>query len=78
LDGLNVERNREVRMKSDKVEVKQTGRRDFLKLSATGAAVTGGAMLVGTTASAATVEEPQGDGYRLTSHVKKFYDLARF
>jgi hypothetical protein len=78
LDGLNVERNREVRMKSDKVEVKQSGRRDFLKLSASGAVATGGAMLVGKTASAATVVEPQGDGYRLTSHVKKFYDLARF
>jgi hypothetical protein len=47
LNGLNVEINREVKMKSDKVEVKQSGRRDFLKLSATGAAAAGGAMLVG-------------------------------
>ncbi|MEK9622688.1 MAG: twin-arginine translocation signal domain-containing protein [Alphaproteobacteria bacterium] len=65
-------------MKSDKVEEKQTGRRDFLKLSATGAAVAGGTMLVGKTASATPVVEPKGDGYRLTSHVKTYYDLARF
>ena len=77
-NGLNVEINREVRMKSDKDEVKQSGRRDFLKLSATGAAAAGGAMLVGKAASAETVEVTKGSGYRLTSHVKTFYDLARF
>ena len=77
-NGLNVEINREVRMKIDKDEVKQSGRRDFLKLSATGAAAAGGAMLVGKAASAETVEAPKGAGYRLTSHVKTFYDLARF
>ena len=65
-------------MKSDKVEVKQSGRRDFLKLSATGAAAAGGAMLVGKAASAETVEAPKGIGYRLTSHVKTYYDRARF
>ena len=32
-------------MKNDKDEVKQSGRRDFLKMSATGAAAAGGAML---------------------------------
>ena len=78
LNGLNVEINREVNMKSDKVEVKQSGRRDFLKLSATGAAAAGGAMLVGKAASAETVEASKGTGYRLTSHVKTYYDLARF
>ena len=78
LNGLNVEINREVKMKSENGEVKQSGRRDFLKLSATGAAAAGGAMLVGKAASAETVEAPKGTGYRLTSHVKTFYDLARF
>ena len=77
-NGLNVEITREVIMNSDKDEVKQSGRRDFLKLSATGAAAAGGAMLVGKAASAETVEVPKGAGYRLTSHVKTFYDLARF
>ena len=77
-NGLSVEINREIRMKSDKDEVKQSGRREFLKLSATGAAAAGGAMLVGKAASAETVEAPKGAGYRLTSHVKTFYELARF
>jgi len=40
--------------------------------------VAGGTMLVGKTASATPVVEPKGDGYRLTSHVKTYYDLARF
>jgi hypothetical protein len=35
-------------------------------------------MLVGKAASAETVEAPKGAGYRLTNHVKTFYDLARF
>ena len=65
-------------MKSEKVEVKETGRRDFLKLSATGAAVAGGTMLVGKAATAAPVESPKGAGYQLTNHVKTYYDLARF
>ena len=65
-------------MKNEKVEAEQSGRRDFLKLSATGAAAAGGAMLAGKVASAETVEVPKGAGYRLTSHVKTFYDLARF
>jgi len=65
-------------MKDSKVERQETGRRDFLKLTATGAAAAGGTMLVGKAASAAVVEDPKGAGYRLTSHVKTYYDLARF
>ena len=77
-DGLNFEINREVKMKNEKIEAKQSGRRDFLKMSATGAAAVGGAMFVTKVASAETVDVPKGTGYRLTKHVKTFYDLARF
>lgn len=65
-------------MKNDKVEVDQSGRRNFLKLSATGAAAAGATMIVGKAASADTVQAHKGVGYRLTSHVKTYYDLARF
>lgn len=55
------------------------GRRDFLKLAGLGA-VAGTAVLTGAT-STAKAEEPtarKGAGYRVTEHVQKVYDLARF
>ena len=54
-------------------------RRDFLKLAGLGTAA--GAAVVATggqPAEAATTETPPTRGYRVTDHVRKAYDTARF
>ena len=64
-------------METKKQDVGQTGRRDFLKLSALGAAAAGTVI----TAGSATADEAKtvsGSGYRETEHVKTFYETARF
>ena len=64
-------------MDTKKQDVDQTGRRDFLKLSALGAAAAGTVMATGT-AAAEDAKPVSGSGYRETDHVKTFYETARF
>ena len=55
-----------------------TDRRDFLKLASLGTVMTGATIVAGSNAQASELEEPKGSGYRETSHVKTYYDLAKF
>ena len=64
-------------MDTKKQDVDQTGRRDFLKLSALGAAAAGTVMATGS-AAAEDAKLVSGSGYRETDHVKTFYETARF
>ncbi len=64
-------------MDTKKQDVDQTGRRDFLKLSALGAAAAGTVMAAGS-AAAEDAKPVSGSGYRETDHVKTFYETARF
>jgi hypothetical protein len=64
-------------METKKQDVGQTGRRDFLKLSALGAAAAGTVIASGS-ATADEVKPVSGSGYRETEHVKTFYETARF
>ena len=64
-------------METKKQDVGQTGRRDFLKLSALGAAAAGTVIASGS-ATADEVKSVSGSGYRETEHVKTFYKTARF
>ena len=64
-------------METKKQDVGQTGRRDFLKLSALGAAAAGTVITAGS-ATADEVKTVSGSGYRETEHVKTFYKTARF
>jgi len=64
-------------MDTKKQDVGQAGRRDFLKLSALGAAAAGTVMASGT-AAAEDAKPVSGSGYRETDHVKTFYETARF
>ncbi len=64
-------------METKKQDVGQTGRRDFLKLSAFGAAAAGTVIASGS-ATADEVKSVSGSGYRETEHVKTFYKTARF
>ena len=64
-------------METKKQDVGQTGRRDFLKLSALGAAAAGTVITAGS-ATADEVKTVSGSGYRETEHVKTFYETARF
>ena len=63
-------------METKKQDVGQTGRRDFLKLSAFGAAA--GTVIASGSATADEVKSVSGSGYRETEHVKTFYETARF
>lgn len=65
-------------MKKERAAVKRE-RRDFLKLAVLGAA-TGGVALAtgGGKAKAAASSKDDPTRYRETSHVKTYYDLARF
>ena len=64
-------------MRKDKSGTK-AGRRDFLKLASVGAVAAGVAGVAGREAAAESETETKGAGYRLTHHVKKVYELARF
>ena len=64
-------------METKKQDVGQTGRRDFLKLSALGAAAAGTVIASGS-ATADQTKSVSGSGYRETEHVKTFYKTARF
>jgi anaerobic selenocysteine-containing dehydrogenase len=63
-------------METKKQDVGQTGRRDFLKLSALGAAA--GTVIASGSATADEEKPVSGSGYRETDHVKTFYETARF
>ena len=63
-------------METKKQDVGQTGRRDFLKLSALGAAA--GTVITSGSATADEVKSVSGSGYRETEHVRTFYKTARF
>ncbi len=63
-------------MDTKKQEVEQTARRDFLKLTALGAAA--GTVVAGGAAQASEVELVSDGDYRETEHVKTYYELARF
>jgi len=64
-------------METKKQDVGQSGRRDFLKLSALGAAAAGTVIASGS-ATADEAKSVSGSGYRETEHVKTFYETARF
>ncbi len=55
-------------------------RRQFLKLAGLGAAAGAAATVAGAepAAAAADAAKPAKQGYRLTPHVRTYYELARF
>ncbi len=53
-------------------------RRNFLKMVGLGTVTGGAALATSGAAQAEILEEKEGSGYRETSHVKTYYDLARF
>ncbi len=65
-------------------EAKKTtlARRDFFRMAGLGAGAAGAAAVVmkatGAAAGERATDRPSKSGYRVTDHVKKFYDLARF
>lgn len=65
-------------MSKDRDEKSVAERRDFLKLATLGTVLGGAAIAAGGTAQAAKPVEAKGKGYRVTDHVKTYYDLARF
>lgn len=59
------------------------GRRDFLRLAATGGAVIAAGGVTGTALAAEEPPEarpspPEQRGYRLSEHVRTYYEKARF
>ncbi|WP_321504885.1 twin-arginine translocation signal domain-containing protein [Breoghania sp.] len=57
----------------------RTDRRGFLKLASLGTLAGGAAVITGADAGAAeAVEEGRPGGYRVTEHVKRAYETARF
>lgn len=55
----------------------ETDRREFLRLASLGTVVGGAALVAG--ASARAAEAPKaGQGYRDTTHIRTYYDTARF
>jgi len=53
-------------------------RRSFLKMVGLGTITGGAAIATSGAVQADTLEEVEGSGYRETSHVKTYYDLAKF
>lgn len=56
-----------------------TDRRSLLKLAGAGVVTSGAALVAGGTVAAAAPASPQREGeiYRETDHVKRFYELAK-
>ena len=67
-------------MSSDQDDAKASGRRQFIKLASLGAVAGAVAAVAGEGPSEAKPagSEPQAQGYRETTHVRKVYELARF
>ncbi len=64
-----------------KKEIESRARRDFLKKAGLGAGAAGVAAVALTSTKAAKAAVEKGGrsaGYRVTDHVKTYYDLARF
>jgi hypothetical protein len=68
----------EKRMEKKNSEEAVADRRGFLKGSAVSVAAAGVAVVAGKSAVANQVEVPSGKGYRVTKHVKTYYETARF
>ena len=62
---------------TDKRKPADTGRRNFLKMAATGAPAAAVAAVAGDKAEAVELET-KSSGLRKTEHVKKYLDSARF
>lgn len=54
------------------------GRRDFLKLASLGTVLGGAALATGGKAHASQISTETESGYRETTHVKAYYNTARF
>lgn len=63
---------------SDKTSGQVTDRRDFLKLAGLGTVAGSAAVVTGGKVEAAEAVETKSSGYRLTDHVKRVYETARF
>ena len=56
-----------------------TDRRSVLKLAGAGVVTSGAALVAGAqTADAAEPAQPEGQTYRETEHVKRYYELAKY
>ena len=67
-------------MSSKDEKPKSEQRRAFLKLGGSGVAAGGAALVLrgGAAESAAAASDQKAAGYRETTHVRKFYETARF
>ncbi|MCB1882689.1 MAG: formate dehydrogenase [Geminicoccaceae bacterium] len=67
-------------MRDGKDDAAPRARRRFLKLAGLGTAASGAALLAGSGAAkaAAPAATEAAKGYRVTDHVRRVYDLARF
>lgn len=63
---------------SDKTGGQETDRRGFLKLAGLGTVAGSAAVVTGGKVEAAEVVDQKTSGYRLTDHVKRVYETARF
>ena len=53
-------------------------RRKFFGVAGKGVALGAGAVVTVATGAQAAVEEPSGEGYRETGHVKTYYETTKF
>ena len=68
---------KKAQLKTHDAAIERAGRRDFLKISLLAG---GGATMLTTTAAAATSAKSAiaaNKGYRMTAHVRRYYDSAR-
>ena len=65
-------------MTKDSDEKSVAARRDFLKLATVGTVLGGAAIVAGGKAEASTPAQSESSGYRVTEHIKTYYNLARF
>ena len=65
-------------MTSKRDEEAKTGRREFLKLAGLGSTAASAALVLGKPAEAAPAAPSADGGYRETTHIRTYYDLARF
>lgn len=63
---------------SDATRDHETDRRGFLKLAGLGTVAGGAAVVTGGKVEAAEPVDTSSKGYRLTDHVKRVYEAARF
>lgn len=63
---------------SEQRKEKGQGRRDVLKLASLGSVAAAAVSVVGAGEGRAAERPGRGSGYRLTEHVKTYYETARF